>query len=174
VASSNAVKAGKSLGGFVFTSSDTPSQVFGNSNFYPNTAVNSAFVYAGAPETDAGFSLTPARSILSTPPAIPTGVETASANIVASQLTDTTYQYVLTLKNTGHGRATAAKQLGTFWYAWIPHQDYLQTAPLTVTSPTGWTDKITGGTASDGFAIQWVANSNAAQVGKSLSGFGVT
>ena len=104
VSSSNAVKAGKSLGGFVFTSSDTPTQVFGNSNFYPNTAVNSAFVYAGAPETDAGFSFTSAISILSTPPATPTGVETASANIVASQLTDTTYQYSLTLKNTRLGR----------------------------------------------------------------------
>jgi hypothetical protein len=89
-------------------------------------------------------------------------------------LTDTTYQYSLTLKNTGHGRATAANQLGTFWYAWIPHQDYLDTAPLTVTSPAGWTDKITNGGASDGFAIQWVATSNAVQVGKSLSGFGFT
>jgi hypothetical protein len=112
-----------------------------------------------------------------TPPVtttVPTGIEKASATIVASELTDTTYQYSLTLKNTGHGKATTSNQLGTFWYAWIPGQDYLDTAPVTVTSPTGWADKITHDGSTDGFAIQWVATTNAVQVGKSLSGFSFT
>jgi hypothetical protein len=31
-------------------------------------------------------------------------------------------------------------------------------APLSVISPAGWTDMVTNGGATDGFAIQWVAN----------------
>ena len=37
----------------------------------------------------------------------------------------------------------------------------MDVAPLTKTSPTGWTANQTGGGAGDGFAIQWVANSSA-------------
>jgi hypothetical protein len=174
VAGSNAIQAGKSLSGFTFTSSNSPTQVFGKSNFYPTTNINTAFVYAAGPETDAGFNLTPTTSITPATPVTPvTSVarETASATVVASQLTPTTYQYSITLKNTSKGRAAAANQIGTFWYAWLPGEDFLDTAPLTVTSPAGWTDKITNSGASDGFAIQWVNTTSPLKAGRSLSGF---
>jgi hypothetical protein len=154
---------------YSFDSTEAPTSVEANST---------SFVYSGPAEADPGLQITPTVAAPVTPPVtpptIPTGIEKASATIVASQLTDTTYQYSLTLKNTGHGKATAANQLGTFWYAWIPHQDYLDTSPLTVTSPTGWTDNITNDGSTDGFAIQWVATTNAVQVGKSLIGFSFT
>jgi hypothetical protein len=203
VASSNAMQAGNSLGGFVFDSSDTPAQVFGHSNFYPTINVNTAFVYAGAPEADAGFNLMPATSVTPSPtpvtpaptpttpiptpvsatptpvtptptPVAPAAKQTASARIVASQLSATTYQYSITLKNTGHRPATAANQIGTFWYAWVPGEDFLDTAPLSISAPAGWTDKITHDGASDGFAIQWVTTSAFLKAGKSLIGFGFT
>jgi hypothetical protein len=47
--------SGDTLGGFSFTSTDTPAAVFGNSVFYPTTPVPTSFVYAAAPESDAGF-----------------------------------------------------------------------------------------------------------------------
>ncbi len=59
------------------------------------------------------------------------------------------YQYFITLTNTGTG------PIGTFWFAWVPGQNYLATSPTSVQDPTGWTHSITppGG----GFAIEWVA-----------------
>jgi len=182
VASSNAIQAGRSLSGFDFISTDTPAQVFGKSNFYPTTNVDTAFVYAGAPETDAGFSLVPATSVatapapVQTPPASSTPVakETASASIVAKQLTSTTFRYSITLKNTSHGKANLANQIGTFWYAWVPDEDFLDTAPLTVSAPKGWTDKITNVGSSDGFAVQFVTKSKFLKAGKSLTGFTFT
>ena len=97
--------------------------------------------------------------------------ETASASIVATQLTSTTYQYAVTLTDTATAPATKSDQVGTFWYAWVPGWDYLDTAPLSVSSPAGWTDQIVHAGPNDGYSIQWVASSNAIQAGKSLSGF---
>ncbi len=174
VASSNAIQAGKSLGGFSFTSADTPAQVFGASKFYPSANVNTAFVYAGAPETDAGFELSPASSVTPVTPVTPVAKETASATVVASQLGASTYQYSITLKNTGKGRATTTNQISTFWYAWLPHEDFLDTLPLSVIAPAGWTEKITNDGPSDGYAIQFVTTTNPLKAGRSLSGFAFT
>lgn len=100
--------------------------------------------------------------------------ESASASIVATQVGAADFQYSITLKDTAIGRATASNQIGTFWYAWVPGKDFLDTAPLTVNSPAGWTDKITNAGSADGFAIQWVTTSNFLKAGKSLSGFEFT
>lgn len=100
--------------------------------------------------------------------------ETASATIVASQLSATTYQYSITLKDTAHGKATSADQIETFWFAWLPGQDLLDTSPLTVSSPTGWTDQITNGGSASGYGIQWKTTSAAIKPGKTLTGFTFT
>jgi len=91
-------------------------------------------------------------------------ITTASAGAINS--------YSLTLTD----GASSTVPIQTFWFAWIPGQDYLATSPLTVTNPTGWTDNITHGGTTDGYAIQWVASSPSFDVaaGSTLSGFDFT
>ena len=62
------LKGSKSLTGFSFTSTDTPAEVFGNSNFYPTTLVNTSVVYSGAPFSDTGFTITKMRHTVPDPP----------------------------------------------------------------------------------------------------------
>ena len=95
--------------------------------------------------------------------------EAASATI-SGLLTDGSYQYSATLDDIG------TTTIGTFWFAWIPGQDYLDTPPTNIVKPAGWTALITNGGAGDGYAIQFKATSSAfdLQSGHSLSGFGFT
>lgn len=109
------------------------------------------------------------------PPADPASTtESASASVVATQLSTGNFQYSITLKNTAAGRATATNQIETFWFAWTPDNDFLDTAPISVSSPSGWTDTVTHSGSADGFAIQWTTSSNALEAHKSLSGFSFT
>jgi hypothetical protein len=93
--------------------------------------------------------------------------ETASATITATQLDPTHWQYSITLNDTG------STTLGTFWFAWVPGRDFLDSPPSGIVDPAGWTHNITHGGSNDGYAIQWIATSAAAdvQAGGSLSGF---
>jgi len=92
--------------------------------------------------------------------------EMASATISATQLNSTTWQYDLVLDDVG------TTNLGTFWFAWVPGEDFMPTAPTNVASPTSWTANVTGGSYGDGYAIQWVAGAGATLApGKTLSGF---
>lgn len=77
------------------------------------------------------------------------------------------YDYSITLKDD----AASASPIGTFWFAWIPGQDYMVNAPTSVTSPTGWTSTVThANTATDGYAIRWVAGAGSLiQPGQSLT-----
>jgi Hint domain-containing protein len=84
--------------------------------------------------------------------------ETASATITATQLEPTEWQYSITLDDTG------STTVGTFWFAWVPGRDFLDTPPANITSPAGWQDAITHGGSSDGFAIQWKASSSSADL----------
>jgi hypothetical protein len=95
-----------------------------------------------------------------------------SSATITTNSTGATNSYSLTLDND----ASSTVPIQTFWFSWIPGQDYMATSPLTVTNPTGWTDHITHGGTTDGYAIQWVASSTASDVlaGSSLSGFGFT
>jgi hypothetical protein len=102
------------------------------------------------------MSLTGARSY---------AADQAMASISDTQLNTSEWQYSITLNNTG------TNPLGTFWFAWVPGQDYLSTNPISVISPTNWTDNITHGGSGDGYAIQWLAGSNTLAAGSSLSGF---
>ena len=93
--------------------------------------------------------------------------ESASATITATQLGPSTYQYTVMLDDTG------STTIGTFWFAWVPGEDFLDTKPSSVTAPAGWTDNITNAGSNDGFAIQWIASSPSSdlQPGGSLTGF---
>jgi hypothetical protein len=96
--------------------------------------------------------------------------ETASATITATQLDPTHWQYNITLNDTG------STTVGTLWFAWVPGQDYLDSQPFNVVNPAGWTHNITHGGPSDGYAIQWLATSSAADVPAdgTLNGFSFT
>jgi hypothetical protein len=92
--------------------------------------------------------------------------EMAQATFTATQLNPSTWQYDVSLVDTG------TTNIGTFWFAWVPGEDFLPTSPTNVLSPASWTDQITHGGASDGFAIQWVAGPGAAVTpGSTLQGF---
>ncbi len=79
-----------------------------------------------------------------------------------------TFQYQIVLHNTG------STTIGTFWFSWVPGEDFLPTPPLSVTSPTNWHSTLTGeNSVSNGTAIQWVADAPGAflQPGSSLDTF---
>ena len=99
--------------------------------------------------------------------------ESASAQLTLTSTTGTianpVYHYDIDLTDTG------TTNIGTFWFAWVPGQDFLPTAPLTESSPAGWASALTGSNNQlDGTAIQWIASSNAVTPGHSLGGFDFT
>ncbi len=87
--------------------------------------------------------------------------------------TGSDYDYTITLTNS----STSTDSAGTFWFAWVPGKDFLPTNPIAgdFISPTGWTEKVTHGGSTDGYAIQWVSASTASDLapGNSLT-FGFT
>src|ERR1700722_16170948 len=93
--------------------------------------------------------------------------ELATATMLSTQLNATTWEYDLTLNDTG------TTNVGTFWFSWIPGEDFMPTVPTDITSAAGWTDAVTGlGDATDGSAIQWIAGPGAAlTAGESVTGF---
>jgi hypothetical protein len=95
--------------------------------------------------------------------------ETATAVLTASS-NGALFHYDGVLNNT----STDGSALGTFWFAWVPGDDFLPTSPTNITSPTGWQAFVTNAGPSDGFAIQWTAKTGDADLaaGSSLGGFG--
>jgi hypothetical protein len=85
------------------------------------------------------------------------GTISASATITATP-DGADFDYSIKLTNTsGAGNDT----IGTFWFSWLPGQDFLATSPISVTNPSGWKDLITNGGSGDGYAIQWEAKTSA-------------
>ncbi|HKE27236.1 MAG TPA: hypothetical protein VKB88_33000 [Bryobacteraceae bacterium] len=94
------------------------------------------------------------------------GSEMASATIDPTVLGGGLFQYDITLNDIG------TTPLGTFWFSWIPGQDYMPVMPTNIDSPMGWSDIVTHGGVTDGYAIQWVAGSSEVlQPGQSSSGY---
>ncbi len=92
--------------------------------------------------------------------------ELASATLSSTQTSPTTWLYSIQLNDTG------TTNIGTFWFSWIPGEDFMGSVPTDVSSPAGWNDNITHGGASDGYAIQWLAGGgDAITPGGSLAGF---
>jgi hypothetical protein len=77
------------------------------------------------------------------------------------------YSYTIALANS----STSNSAIGTFWFAWVPGQDYLATNPISVTPPAGWTDQVTNNGSADGYAIQFVSTNpaNDVQPGSSMN-----
>lgn len=92
------------------------------------------------------------------------GSISASATISSQQVGIDSYDYSLTLTNTGN---TA---ISTYWFGWLPLYDLLPSHPVSIESPFGWSAID----AADYFgvaSIQWTTTTNALQPGQSLSGF---
>ena len=73
------------------------------------------------------------------------------------------YNYTITLNNTGTGG------LETFWFAWVPGENFLATNPTNIVSPTNWSANITHGGAGDGYGIQWLTSTAPLAAGSSLN-----
>jgi hypothetical protein len=95
------------------------------------------------------------------------GAEIATASISVVEIGPGEFQYSLTLNDTG------TTQLGTFWFSWIPGDNFMPVSPTAVTSAAGWRDVVTQGGPSGGSAIQWTAVAPAGDLstGNSLAGF---
>jgi hypothetical protein len=93
--------------------------------------------------------------------------EIGTATISSTQISPGNFQYTLTLNDTG------TTKLGTFWFAWIPGDNFMPVGPTGIASPAGWRAIITTGGPSNGSAIQWTAQTPADDLaaGSSLSGF---
>lgn len=66
-------------------------------------------------------------SVVATAPAYASETASATIALASSQVVSgqTQYTYDLSLTNT----STDGSTVGTFWFAWIPHQSYLATKP---------------------------------------------
>lgn len=99
--------------------------------------------------------------------------ESASAQLTLVSTSGTqanpVFHYDITVTDTG------TTNIGTFWFSWIPGEDFLPSIPSATSNPAGWTNALTGnGNQTDGTAIEWVASSNPITPGHSLSGFDFT
>lgn len=94
--------------------------------------------------------------------------EVATATISSgTQISPGEFQYDLTLSDTG------TTTIGTFWFGWVPGDNFMPVSPTGITSPAGWQEIVTSGGPSNGFAIQWTAvtPANNLMAGNTLSGF---
>jgi len=85
----------------------------------------------------------------------------ATASFTYTQPTAGTYEYDLTLNNTG------TTTIGTFWFSWVPGAGFLSATPTNVQAPAGWADTITNA----GRAVRWTTSTNLLTPGASESGF---
>src|SRR5215831_16372288 len=64
----------------------------------------------------------------------------ASGEISGTPIGGGVYNYTITLHN-----GPASEGIQTFWYSWVPGEDFLPSYPLSVTPPSGWSYSIAGG-----------------------------
>jgi len=89
----------------------------------------------------------------------------ASAQITDVPAGGGVFDYMITLNST----VASTANIETFWFGWVPGEDFLATDPTSVIPPTGWTDIITHAGGSDGYAIQFVTSTTPLMPGNSLS-----
>jgi hypothetical protein len=85
--------------------------------------------------------------------------EISASGTISSTPDGPNFDYTINLTNTSSG--SSADPIATFWFSWVPGANFMNTAPISVTTPNGWSDVVTHGGSSDGFAIQFDATSPA-------------
>jgi len=91
-----------------------------------------------------------------------------ASGVISSTPDGGAFDYTIALSNS----AASTAAIGTFWFAWIPGQDYLHTSPISESPPTGWSvGQVSHGSSADGYAIQFVSDSSIydVQPGNSLN-----
>ncbi len=90
-----------------------------------------------------------------------------ASGVISSAASGADTIYTIDLSNA----SSSDSGIGTFWYAWVPGEDLLATNPISVSAPAGWTETVTNTGATDGFGIEFIANSAAydVQPGSSLT-----
>lgn len=96
---------------------------------------------------------------------------TGSAQTLSAsgQLTSTgsggAFHYTLVLSNS----LASTTNIETFWFAWLPGEDFMPANPTNIGNPSGWMDTITHGLYGDGYAIQFVTSTAPLAPGGSLT-----
>jgi len=68
------------------------------------------------------------------------------------------WSYSMTLTNS----SSSTVSLATFWFGWVPGEDFLPHAPISESAPSNWAvNAITNGGAGDGYAIRYEATATA-------------
>ena len=66
--------------------------------------------------------------------------------VISSTAAGPDFNDTITLSNA----SSSDSGIGTFWFAWIPGEDFLATSPISVSPPSGWSDNITNMGPGDG------------------------
>src|SRR5438477_9278479 len=61
-----------------------------------------------------------------------------ASGVISSTAAGPNTNFTITLANASSSDAG----IGTFWFAWVPGEDFLATSPTSVSPPTGWSDNI--------------------------------
>jgi hypothetical protein len=98
--------------------------------------------------------------------------ENAAGVVIGTNLGGGEFHYNVILTNDSSAD-NANTTIGTFWFSWAPHEEFMEATPTNILTPTGWTALITGNTGpTDGAGIQFVnMNGDLLHAGQSLSGF---
>ncbi len=131
----------------------------GNFSF-PNVALSLGANAFTVQATDAAGNQSSSSPTTITRDVVPTLA--AGAVMTVQQLSPTDFRYTISLQNTGD---TA---IGTFWFSWVPGNDFMAATPSNIISPSGWTaSSFLGG----GYSIQWTTSSASLSSGHTLTTF---
>ncbi len=80
--------------------------------------------------------------------------------VISSKPDGANFDYTIQLTNSSSSDAS----IGTFWYSWVPGEDFMATSPISETPPSGWTDSVTNMGPGDGYAILFTSGASADNV----------
>jgi len=96
---------------------------------------------------------------------------TANAQISDQPAGNGLFNYSITLNNA----PGSTSSIETFWFGWIPGEDFLPSRPTSVQTPSGWNYSIRGGpysyygyTYNDGYSIEFTSSTAPLPAGASL------
>lgn len=151
VASSNPIAPGQSLGGFDFSTKDSPQSLAANSPSHPASPALTSFVYGGAPFSDAGFTFVVSPAPV-TPPTNTTPTNTSLASSAPSANSGDSVKLTATVTPSTSGAAptgTVSFALGGTALGSAPLQTD-GTATLTTTTLPAGSDSIVATYSGDG------------------------
>jgi hypothetical protein len=91
----------------------------------------------------------------------------ANAQISGQPAGGGVFDYTITLNNSSN----SSSQVETFWFSWVPGEDFMPTNPISVLAPAGWTYSVVNGSyyGPDGYSIEFNTGSAPLNPGASLN-----